>query len=110
MPFAEGDDIRMFYTDEGSGSPVLFVHGWTCDSLDWSWQLDAFMAGHRVIAVDLRSHGRTSLGGTDGDHTAQRYASDLAVLLAQLDTGPVVAIGHSLGGVVVSALSVEHPH
>jgi pimeloyl-ACP methyl ester carboxylesterase len=43
---------ELFFTDEGSGSPVLFVHGWTCDSHDWAFQYDAFMARHRVILID----------------------------------------------------------
>ena len=53
--------LRMFFTDEGSGDPpLLFVHGYTCDSHDWSWQLSHFARSHRVIAVDLRGHGRSS--------------------------------------------------
>jgi pimeloyl-ACP methyl ester carboxylesterase len=35
MAFAEvSDGVRLFYTDEGSGPPVVLVHGWTCDSHD----------------------------------------------------------------------------
>jgi pimeloyl-ACP methyl ester carboxylesterase len=108
MAYADLGDVTLFYTDEGvGGPPLLLVHGYSCDSHDWLFQLPAFTQNHRVIAVDLRGHGRSS-APPDG-YGARDLAADLAALLRHLDTAPVVAIGHSLGGVVVSALAVEHP-
>lgn len=107
MPIVDLGDVRLFCTDEGAGPPVLLVHGWTCDSHDWVFQLDAFAEHHRVIAVDLRGHGRSS--APEADYTAQRHAADLALLLDRLDVGPVVVVGHSLGASVAAALAVEHP-
>jgi pimeloyl-ACP methyl ester carboxylesterase len=108
MAFAEVGDVRLFYTDEGSGDPpILFVHGYSCDSHDWSWQLPHFAEKHRVLAVDLRGHGRSS--APPAGYGAGQLADDLAGLLRELRVPPVVAFGHSMGGVVVSALAVEHP-
>ncbi len=108
MPYAQVNDISMFYTDEGAGPPVLLVHGWSCDGSDWAWQLPALKAaGYRCIVPDLRGHGRTSV--SEEGYTPRGYAADLAELLGQLGTGPVVAIGHSMGGATVVALAVEHP-
>jgi pimeloyl-ACP methyl ester carboxylesterase len=108
MAFADVGDVQLFFTDEGTGGPpILFVHGFSCDSHDWSWQIPHFLAAHRVIAVDIRGHGRSSV--TDKGYQPRQFAADIAGLLDQLDTGPVVAIGHSLGGAIVSALAVEHP-
>jgi pimeloyl-ACP methyl ester carboxylesterase len=108
MAFADVGDVRLFFTDEGTGSPpILFVHGYSCDSHDWMWQLPHFAGTHRVIAVDLRGHGRSSAPAKGFE--ARTFAHDLAGLIEGLGCGPVVAIGHSLGGVVVSALAVEHP-
>jgi pimeloyl-ACP methyl ester carboxylesterase len=107
MPYVDLGEFTMFYTDEGDGPPVLCVHGWTCDGSDWSWQVPAFVPGHRVIAVDLRGHGR-STAPADG-YGPLFFADDLAALLARLGTGPVVAMGHSMGGATVVALAVEHP-
>jgi pimeloyl-ACP methyl ester carboxylesterase len=99
----------MFFTDEGSGEPpLLFVHGYTCDSHDWSWQLSHFAQSHRVIAVDLRGHGHSS--APDDGYAPGDFADDLALLIDHLDGAErVVALGHSLGGVVVTALAVEYP-
>lgn len=108
MAFAKLGEVELFYTDEGGDGPaMLFVHGCSCDSHDWSWQLPHFVRSHRVIAVDLRGHGRSSV--TAGGYESRVFADDIAALLALLDCGPVIAIGHSLGALVVSALAVEHP-
>ena len=108
MPYSEINGVSIFYTDEGEGSPVLLVHGWSCDGGDWAWQTPALKAaGYRCIVPDLRGHGRSSV--TDDGYTPRQYAADLAALLKKLDTGPVVAIGHSMGGAAVVALAVEHP-
>ena len=107
MPYAQVDHVRMFYTDEGSGSPIVLVHGWTCDGGDWSWQIPAFRARHRVITVDLRGHGRSEV--SEAGYTPRQFAADVASLLNELGTGPVVAMGHSLGGQIVAAMAAEHP-
>ena len=107
MPFAELGEVSLFYTDAGAGDPpILFVHGYSCDSHDWSWQLPHFASTHRVIAVDLRGHGRSSV--PEDGYDPSQYAADLAALLERQSVAPVVAIGHSLGGAIVSALAVEH--
>lgn len=107
MPYADVNGARLFYTDDGEGPPILLVHGYTCDSQDWIYQISALLQSHRVIAVDLRGHGHSS-SPPDG-YTPRGYADDLNALLTQLGTGPVVAIGHSMGGATVVALAVEHP-
>lgn len=108
MAFADVGDVQLFFTDEGAGDPpILFVHGFSCDSHDWSWQIPHFVSGHRVIAVDIRGHGRSS--APDKGYEPRQFAADIAALLRRLNTGPVVAIGHSLGGAIVSALAVEDP-
>ena len=108
MSFVDLGEVQLFFTDEGvGGPPMLFVHGYTCDSHDWNWQLPHFESRHRVIAVDLRGHGRSSVPA-DGYEPA-RFAADLAGLLEHLACEPVVAVGHSLGGLIVTALAVTHP-
>jgi pimeloyl-ACP methyl ester carboxylesterase len=107
VPFVETSSARLFYTDDGDGMPMLLVHGWTCDSNDWLHQIPKFSQDHRVITVDLRGHGRsasTRLGYAPSD-----FAEDLAELIQALALSPVVAVGHSLGGTVVSVLAARFP-
>lgn len=108
MSYFVVDENRLFCTDEGRDrEPVLFVHGGTCDSHDWSMQIGAFAERHRVIVPDLRGHGRSEQNGAS--HLPSDYVTDLAVMLEKLDAAPAVVVGHSLGALVASILSVERP-
>ncbi len=93
----------------GDGPPVLLVHGWMFPS-DLNW-LQSYRplrdAGYRVLAMDLRGHGR---GLRSGDpFRLVDCADDAAAVLAQLDVGPVLAVGYSMGGPVSQLLARRHP-
>lgn len=109
MPFAELRDVRLFYTDDGprDADVLLLVHGMGADSHDWVWHLPDLARDHRVIAPDLRGHGYSSAPAQG--NVPREMAADLAALLAHLGVARAVAVGHSLGGQVVSVLAVEHP-
>jgi len=91
------DGTRIFFKDWGTGSPVLFSHGWPLSSDAWEDQMH-FLAGRafRCIAHDRRGHGRSGQpwNGNDMD----TYADDLAALIDALDLRDVVLVGHSTGG------------
>jgi pimeloyl-ACP methyl ester carboxylesterase len=98
-------NVDLWHRDEGSGEPlVLLVHGWGGDSRTWD---RIPFTGHRLVAVDLRGHGRSPV--PDSGYRPTDLAGDLARLHQDLSPGPVVAIGHSMGAQVVTALAVEHP-
>lgn len=106
--FVSVDGVALWVADEGAGDPpMLFVHGSACDSRDWATQLGYFKQTHRVLAADLRGHGRSGVPASG--YGAHQLAGDLAALLDRLGCPPVVAVGHSLGGLVVSALAVRWP-
>jgi pimeloyl-ACP methyl ester carboxylesterase len=108
MPWVAHNQAKLFYTDEGTGTTALLLHGWACDSHDWSWQIPILLkSGYRVIAIDHRGHGRST--APYGDYKPQTLADDAAALLNHIQAGPAIIIGHSMGTVVASALSVQHP-
>ena len=107
MAFADINGANLFYTDEGEGLPVLLVHGSTCDSFDWNYQLSALDGKYRVIAVDRRGHGHSS--APEGSYSAHQDADDLAALLEHVGAERVVAVGHSTGGTVVASLAARYP-
>ncbi|GAB3667094.1 hypothetical protein GCM10027589_32630 [Actinocorallia lasiicapitis] len=102
-------DVTLFCTDDGPrDAPVLLlVHGMAADSHDWIWHIPELARTHRVIAPDLRGHGYSSVPATG--HTPRVMAEDLAALLRHLGVERCTAVGHSLGGQVVSVLAIEHP-
>lgn len=84
---------------------MVFVHGFSCDSHDWSWQLPHFAATHRVIAPDLRGHGRS--GAPASGYDVASLAADVLALIEHLGCEPVVAVGHSLGGAIAAVMAAE---
>ncbi|MFI5694075.1 alpha/beta fold hydrolase [Kribbella sp. NPDC051586] len=96
--------VRLFFTDHGTGEPVLLVHGWGGDGRSWD---PVEFAGRRVVTVDLRGHGRSPVPSCG--YRPRDYAVDLAALVDALDLPPVVAVGHSMGGQVAVLLAMERP-
>jgi pimeloyl-ACP methyl ester carboxylesterase len=100
------DGLSFSYIDEGSGSPILFLHGATVSKESWAAQIAHFRASHRVIAPDLRGHGASDAG--EAEHTVGMYARDVLSLLDELDIRSAVVCGHSAGGFVAQHLALDH--
>jgi non-heme chloroperoxidase len=98
MPYlTTSDGTELYYTEQGSGQPIVMSHGWPLNSDAWQVELKVFAdAGYRAIAHDRRGHGRSSKTYTGND--METYASDLAELIDALDLREVILIGHSTGG------------
>ncbi|WP_327635919.1 alpha/beta hydrolase [Kribbella sp. NBC_00482] len=100
----EAHRVPIWLSDTGTGDPLLLVHGWGGDSRAWS---GLSFARHRVVTVDLRGHGRSPV--LRHGYRPADYAGDLAALVDRLDLGPIVAVGHSMGGQIVAELALERP-
>ena len=89
---------------------LIFCHGYTLNQDCWHFQRAAFR-GHRMVFWDQRDHGRS--GRSPGGSTASidQLGEDLARVLAAAapGDGPVVLIGHSMGGMTIMALARRHP-
>jgi pimeloyl-ACP methyl ester carboxylesterase len=98
----------MHYVQRGHGTPpIVFVHGFTCDYTDWEAQLTAFAPKHRVVACDLRGHGKTP--GTPETCSIETFGADVAALLEELGLNNAVLVGHSLGCRVVLQAAQQVP-
>lgn len=85
----------LWYEDEGAGFPVVLLHGWCMSSVVWKYQFDGLADSMRLLAPDLRGHGRSReiSGHLDFDNLAE----DLVDLLDCLDLSQVVLVGWSMG-------------
>jgi len=92
---------------DGEGAPIVLLHGLGSSSADWAFQLPGLSRDQRVLAVDLRAHGRSSR--PRGRLTIEAMANDVAVLLAALGVPPAHVVGLSLGGCVALTLALDHP-
>ena len=91
------DGTVIHFKDWGTGTPVVFSHGWPLQGDAWEDQM-MFLASHgyRVIAHDRRGHGLSSQPWQGND--MDTYADDLATLLDALDIKGATLVGHSTGG------------
>jgi non-heme chloroperoxidase len=92
-----GAPIELHYTDQGSGSPVVLIHGWPLSGRSWENQVPALIdAGHRVITYDRRGFGDSSQPWDGYDYDT--FAADLDTLLTTLDVTGATLVGFSMGG------------
>jgi len=89
-------DIDLAYNDQGSGQPVVLIHGFPLNGASWEKQTDALLeAGYRVITYDRRGFGSSSQPSVGYDYDT--FAADLATILDVLDLTDVVLVGFSMG-------------
>jgi pimeloyl-ACP methyl ester carboxylesterase len=88
--------IKLHYEDYGAGDPIVLIHGYPLSGRAWDKQVPVLLeAGHRVITYDRRGFGDSSRPATGYDYDS--FASDLKVLLDELDLHDVILVGHSMG-------------
>jgi lipase len=89
----------------GEGAPILFVHATGFHARCWD-QVIAGVPGRHCIAVDLRGHGRSS---KEPPYDWDALGRDIAALVQALDLGDTVAVGHSMGGFIVTVAAAAVP-
>jgi pimeloyl-ACP methyl ester carboxylesterase len=97
----------LYFTERGSGSPLLLVHGLMVTGEMFDPVIEHFAARHRVILPDLRGHGRSR--GLPPPYTAAQLASDLAHLLDHLGIDSTAILGYSQGGAIAQQLVLDYP-
>lgn len=107
------DGVEIAYIDEGSGEPVLLIHGFASNvSVNWidtGWVRTLTGAGYRVIAYDNRGHGKSAkLYGTE-DYGSGIMAEDAGRLIEHLGIGSAHVVGYSMGARIAALLAIRHP-
>lgn len=94
---------------DGGRPTVVLTHGFCLHLTCWVFQRRALReAGYRVVLWDLRGHGRSGAGERDSYHVDQ-LGRDLALVLEQVvPEGPIILVGHSMGGMTMMSLALEH--
>lgn len=90
-----GPGVELFVQDVGSGSPLVLIPGWTFTTEVFSEQVEHFSKTHRVIAIDPRSHGRSTVSLHGNDYVT--HGEDLAKVMDSLELEDVTLLGWSFG-------------
>jgi pimeloyl-ACP methyl ester carboxylesterase len=97
--FVGPDGTRFSYVDEGQGSPIVLLHGWS-SSLRWfERNVPELAKSHRVLALDFRGHG--SSDKTVAGHTMEQYAIDVRDFIDGLGVRNPILVGWSMGSIVL---------
>ncbi|MCX6434448.1 MAG: alpha/beta hydrolase [Actinobacteria bacterium] len=101
-PADEGVDVSDALT-------VIFCHGYALNLDSWHFQRQAFRGRARLVFYDQRSHGRSAHADFDS-HQVDQLCSDLGSMIdAIAPTGPLMLVGHSMGGMTIMALAAQRP-
>jgi len=107
VPLADVNGISVAYEEHGSGSPLVLLHGGFGSWEMFGPNLELLAEKHRVIGVDLQSHGRTP--AADRPMRFESMADDVAALMGKLGLGRAAVMGFSLGGAVALRTAIQHP-
>lgn len=108
MPQAHNDDVTIHYDDEGSGQPVLLIHGHTMDRRIWDPVMPGLRAANlRVLRPDLRGHGLSTR--PDFGYHVSHHASDMAAVLDDAGIDSATVVGYSIGGGVALEMALTLP-
>ncbi len=107
MNSAPASSQLLYFTEQGSGPPLLLVHGLMVTGEMFEPVIEHFATRYRVIVPDLRGHGRSR--GLPPPYTVAQLASDLARLLDHLGIASTAVLGYSQGGAIAQQLALDHP-
>ncbi|MGH3757684.1 MAG: alpha/beta fold hydrolase [Actinophytocola sp.] len=99
----------MSYLDEGSGDPVLLLHGCPFSSFVWRAVIPRMSGSFRCLAPDLRGLGDTETP-PDADWSVPAQARTILGLLDTLGIEAAHVVGHDQGGAIAQLLAAHHPH
>jgi non-heme chloroperoxidase len=101
---------ELAWVEQGSGTPVVFVHGSGADLRTWGYQMAPVAeASFRAVAYSRRFHHPNSPPAPDAAYTAALHAGDLAAFIESLHAGPVHLVASSYGGVVALLVARDRP-
>ena len=113
MQSFDSGGVNIAYVDEGSGEPILLIHGFASNvATNWrdtGWLDTLTAAGYRVIAYDNRGHGLSEKLYDPARYGAPTMAEDAANLLDHLAIGRADVMGYSMGARIATFLALARP-
>jgi myxalamid-type polyketide synthase MxaB len=108
----DGRDLSLCVCDWGAddGLPIVCLHGTMDHGPSWEAVAQTLVAdGYKVMAPDLRGHGRSGHLGAHGSYHVRDFVGDLDVVLRQLGTDSVPLVAHSFGSMIAVIYAAARP-
>ena len=107
MTYLDLPQGSIWYEEQGSGDPLVLLHGGAVDSRFFEHNVGPLSEHFRVIATDLWGHGRTA--DREGPFSLESFSTDVAVLVEEIAGGSAHVLGHSIGAAVALDLTLRRP-
>jgi pimeloyl-ACP methyl ester carboxylesterase len=98
------DGAELYYEAEGTGAPVILIHGWSLNLRMWDRQVPDLRRHYRVIRYDRRGFGKST-----GDEDFSKDVADLGALIDSLHLDKVHLVANSQAGPVALEYAIQHP-
>jgi len=105
--FVQTRDLRMHYLQQGTGEPVIFIHGFPETSYEWRHQFAALSGQYACFAPDLRGFGKTEKPGLRVSR--QILGQDIANFMDALGLKTAHVVAHDWGGIVAFKFAIDWP-
>jgi 3-oxoadipate enol-lactonase len=106
MPTVAIAGIELHYHEEGTGFPLILIHGLSDDARLWAPLMSEVSKEYRTIALDIRGHGRS--GKPDMPYSFRQFSEDLLAFLRELDIPRAHLLGLSMGGATAQQFALKH--
>jgi 3-oxoadipate enol-lactonase len=107
MPKITVRDIETNYREEGSGFPLILIHGLSDDSTLWTPLVPELSKHYKTIAVDIRGHGCSSK--PDNAYSIKLFSEDLSGFMEKQEISQTHLMGLSMGGAVAQQFALDQP-
>ena len=98
MPYAvTSDNVRLYFEEAGSGTPIIFLHEFAADHTNWEPQMRYFSRGHRCIAYSARGYTPSDVPPSAEVYTYKHFYTDALAVLDHLKIAKAHFVGLSMG-------------
>jgi proline iminopeptidase len=110
MPHATTrDNVRLYFEEAGSGTPILFVHEFAADYASWEPQMRYFSRRHRCIAYSARGYTPSDVPTTDSAYSYEHFRDDAIAVLDHLKIKAAHLVGLSMGAYSSLQVGIKAP-
>ena len=110
MPYATTpDNVRLYYEETGTGTPILFVHEFASDHRGWEPQMREFGKRYRCIAYSARGYTPSDVPADANAYSYKHVMRDAVAVLDHLKIERAHLIGLSMGGYTSLQVALNHP-